>query len=177
METNFSLADTLVKLKSNSFVLNCKIPLGYAPGFPLVRMFNDKLLLQLPYWKCVVVGDKGKSQVYPIKYVITFELPNLTPVAFNNLAYDELYKRVTFDKSIAFFPSESNKGITKNEYNCLKKSTYEQYDRYINSVLLGTKYSDNDYNSFKHLLSRMIEPCHLETYSKLNTDFYNKFLR
>ena len=38
-------------LKSNDFFLNCKIPLGYTAGFPILQIKNGSLCVTFPYVK------------------------------------------------------------------------------------------------------------------------------
>lgn len=177
MEREISLADILSKLKTNPFVLNCRMPIGYAAGIPMIEIVRDRILLQVPYWKCIVTGEKGKNLVYPIKYIITLEFPSLRPVKFTNLAYENSFSNTEFDKVVGLFPSPNLKGVTKAQYEQLKISLYEQFDKYINSKIQKTEYSDVDREAFKSLLTKMIEPCHLGFYSNANINFYEEFLK
>lgn len=163
-------------LKTNDFVLNCKIPMGYSHGLPILQIKNGCLCVTFPYLKYQTTGEVDKTLVFPIKYAITLELPTEKIVCFEDYEYKDVFKNIDFDKPVGFFRHEAIKLYDKKQYNEFRRELMGEYDKVINSILRNTDYTFSDEKRMRELLQLLIEPSLLPMYRAIDSDFYEKYL-
>ena len=161
---------------STDFAAQCAIPLGYNIGLPVLSIRNGKPTLILPFLKYKITGEVDKTLIYPIRYTVTVNLPNVNPVAFENLEYNRVFSKVDFAKPVGYFRHEAIKALTRKEYVDAKNKLYTRYDRLIAAALDEKEPSATDVAEFRELISTIIEPSLKPIYKALDKDFYDKYL-
>lgn len=171
-----SVKEILNTLKSNEFVLNCQMPLSYVPGLPLLQIKNGNLCLMVPFLRYKVTGQPDKTLVYPIRYTVTFVLPEKQAVDFSDLKYNSRYSKVNFDAPVGLFRHEAVKHMSKQEYKQARTELLAHYDKVIDALLNDAPYTQEDEQAMASLLHTLVEPSLLPIYKALDEDFYNKYL-
>ena len=131
MEKQVNVSKILKSLKTNEFILNSRMPLGYGFGIPILQIKNDNLCMVIPYLKYQITGEVDKTLVYPIRNTFTMILPEQTFIGFEDLRFDKRYAKLNFSKPVGTFRHESIKHLTKQEYADLKQELYSLYDKLI----------------------------------------------
>lgn len=163
-------------LKKNDFLLNCKIPMGYSHGIPILQIKNGCLCVCFPYLKYQTTGEVDKTLVFPIRYAVTLELPTEKIVGFEDYEYKDIFKNIDFDKPAGFFRHDAIKKYNKQQYAALRKELMGEYDKVINAVLGNAEYRFSDEQRMRELLQLLLEPSLLPMYRAIDSDFYNKYL-
>jgi len=171
-----SISAILKETKTNSFILNCEMPLGYAPVLPLLKIVNDQLCLVVPFARYKMTGEPDRTLVYPIRYAVTLVLPENRPVAFQNLAFEERFAQVQFSNPVGYFRHEAIKHLKKAEYQALRAELLSLYDKLAGALLGEGEYTDQDEERMQTLLKMLVEPSLLPFYKALDEDFYRKYL-
>lgn len=175
MKNKINIAETIKEIKTSGFLLNCKLPLGYISGLPMLQIKNDRLCLVIPYLRYKVTGEVDKTLVFPIKYTVTISLPDKSVIGFENLSFNPAFKEVDFTKPIGLFRHEAIRQYSKTEYKKKRAELFSMYDKLANAILYGEEYSDLEFAGFRALLNIMIEPSLKPIYKALDTDFYNTY--
>lgn len=176
MTNQINVKDILRGTKSDSFILNCNMPMGYSAGLPILHIRNEELCLTIPFLKYRVTGQVDKTLVYPIRYTTTMLLPEKTFIEFRNLAYQPRFQKVDFSKPVGLFRHEAVKHLTKQEYQSARDELLGLYDKVIRALLYGEEYGAQEEQRMKQLLQMLVEPSLLPIYKALDGDFYNKYL-
>lgn len=175
MENQVNVKDILQGMKSNPFVLNCNMPMGYAPGLPILHIRNEELCLTVPFLKYRVTGQVDQTLVYPIRYTVTMVLPEKRVVEFHDLSLQTRFRKVDFSKAVGLFRHEAIKNLNKQEYQNARNALLRQYDKVIDALLYDGEYSADDEYRMRQLLQLLTEPSLLPIYKALDGDFYNKY--
>lgn len=176
MNNRFSTQDLIKKLKTNAFILNSSMPMGYVPGLPILCILNGNLCMKIPFLKYKVTGEVDKTIVYPTKYVATVTIPEQQIVAFEDLSLKDTFAKVSFTEPIGIFRHEAVKDLDKLAYNNLRSALYEEYDKIIESLINGKEYHLNDEVKFRSLLNTILEPSLRPFYKAIDKDFANKYI-
>lgn len=176
MENKFSLLNILTDLKSNPVIAG-SIPLGYTYGYPILSNIKDELCLKVPFLRYKITGEIDRTLVFPIRYVATFTLPEMKLINLDDLYYCKAFFKIEFNKPCGLFRHEQIKGLTKEEYNKARRYLFQLYDKAIMSMLKGTEFTQEDSKMLKGILRGIIEPSLLPMYEKLDTKFYNSYLK
>lgn len=196
MKEKFNLKKLLKQITTSPYILNCNMPLGYVAGYPIIKKVRGKVCIVIPYLKYKVTSMPDKTQVFPIKYTVTFapaaldSEKKLVPsnvekketlcghfVGFEDLSYNPIFDPVDFTKPIGFFRHKAVKDLSKEEYSMLRDELYGLYDKIINAELNGDEIEISDKYSFKQLISKLLEPSLLYMYKMIDEEFYNRYLR
>lgn len=177
MEKEVCIAEIIKKLKTCDFVLNCKMPMGYVYGYPILQIKNGSLCMKVPFLRYKVTGKPDKTLVFPIRYSVTMELPEERIVEFSDFAFDNRFADVDFEKAVGLFKHESIKDLTKKEYEAKRAELFGLYDKLIASLLYGKEFTAEDNKKMKSMLQLLVEPSLLPEYKVLDKDFYNNYLR
>lgn len=177
MNNEVCIAKTLKKMKSNDFVLNCKMAQGYVYGYPILQIRNGSLCLKVPFLRYKVTGVPDKTLVFPIRYTISMELPEERYVDFTDLAYDNRFSEVDFNKAIGLFRHEAVKDLNKKQYEEKRSELFSIYDKLALSLLGEGEFTAEDDKRYRQLLRMLTEPSLLPIYKVLDKDFYEKYLR
>lgn len=176
MNKGFSTEALIKKLKTNAFILNSSMPMGYVPGLPILCILNGNLCMKIPFLKYKVTGEIDKTFVYPTKYVATVTIPENQVVAFEDLSLKETFAKVSFSAPIGTFRHEAVKDLDKTAYDNLRSTLYEEYDKIVESLINGKEYSSNDEIKFRSLLNTILEPSLRPFYKAIDNDFANKYI-
>ncbi len=176
MKNTINTAEIIKEVKTSEFLLNCRLPLGYVSGYPILQIKNDRLCMLIPYLKYRTTGEVDKTLVYPIKYTLTVSLPDKKFIGFEDLAFNPVFGKVDFNKPIGLFRHDSIKDLNKTEYRTKKSELYSMYDLAANAVLGTADYSDEDAEEFSQLLSALLEPSLKPIYKVLDADFYASYI-
>ena len=176
MNSTFSTEKFLSSLKSNKFVLG-NIPIGYVKGLPILNIKNGNLCMVVPFLKYKITGEVDNTFVYPIHYAITFSIPEGTIVGFEDLAFNESFNNVKFTEPIGTFRHDAVKSMDKEGFQALKSSLYEEYDKIVSFLTLGTQYTHEDEIRFISLINTILEPSLHPFYMALDKNFATKYLK
>lgn len=151
------------------------IPIGYNPGIPMLSVKEDNLCLIIPYLRYKITGEKDKTLVFPIRYVVDYVVPEFQLVKFEDLAFNQAYDKVDFDKPCGYFRHKAIEDITQKEYQFLRETTLYGFDKVADVLLNGQLYTVADYNTMACQLQKIVEPSLWGFYRVLAPDFYNKY--
>lgn len=176
MNTQFSTKALIKKLKTNAFILNSSMPMGYVPGLPILCILNGNLCMKVPFLKYKVTGEVDKTFVYPTRYVATVTVPEGQIAAFEDLSLHEAFAQVCFSDPIGTFRHEAIKDLDKAAYDNLRSTLYGEYDKIVNSLTTGQTYIPDDEIRFKKLFNTILEPSLRPFYRAIDSNFANKYI-
>lgn len=176
MENKFSVLNILKGLKSNPVIAG-SIPLGYTYGYPILSSINGELCMKVPFLRYKITGEVDKTLVFPIRYVVTFILPEMKLINLDDLSYRRAFSKIEFNKPCGLFRHEQIKGLTKEQYNQARIYLFQLYDKAIMSMLNETEFSQEDSMRMKKILEKIIEPSLFPMYEKIDAKFYNTYLK
>lgn len=176
MNNGFSTEALIKKLRTNAFILNSSMPMGYVPGLPILCILNGNLCMKIPFLKYKVTGKIDKTFVYPTRYVVTVMIPEEQIVAFDDLSLQRKFAKVSFLDPIGTFRHEAVKNLDKPAYDNLRSTLYKEYDKIVKSLISGNEYSSNDETKFMRLFNIVLEPSLRPFYKAIDNDFANKYI-
>ena len=176
MTKTFSTIDLFKKLKTNAFILNSRMPMGYVPGLPILCILNENLCMKVPFLKYKVTGKPDKTLVYPIRYVATIIIPEGHVVCFEDLALHKAFANMDFLAPIGTFRHEAVKDWDKKAYDNLRSDLLCAYDKIVNSLAFGDTYSADEERTFKDMFNRILEPSLRPFYKVIDPIFANKYI-
>lgn len=153
------------------------MPMGYVPGIPVLSVINDRLVAIVPYLRYKVTGVEDETLVFPIRYTVTYSLPDLAFVDFSDLMFDAKFGDVDFNKSIGKFRHQAIKDLDKNAYLELRTQTLLSLDKLAGMLLFDSPYSSADDVTLQKRMRRIVEPSLIKYYRAIEPDFYNKYLK
>lgn len=177
MNNGFSTETLIKRLKTNAFILNSSMPMGYVPNLPILCILNGNLCMKIPFLKYKVTGEIDKTFVYPVRYVATVIIPEEQVVAFEDLSLQKSFANVIFSDPIGTFRHDAIKDYDKRAYDNLRSSLYEEYDKIVESLVNeGKGYSSDDEIKFKSLFNTILEPSLHPFYKAIDIDFSKKYI-
>lgn len=176
MDNRISIEKIIKEIKTSDFVLNCKMPMGYSAGLPVLQIKNGSLCLMIPYLKYKVTGEVDKTLVFPIRYTVSLELPEQNIIGFADLSFDKNFEKLDFAKPIGLFRHNSIKAFSKAEYQSKRSELFALYNKLANALVYGEEFTDADDIKMRELLRLLVEPSLNPIYKALDKDFYNKYL-
>lgn len=177
MVSEISTEDIIKRLRKSDFILQCKLPLGYSSGLPILQIKNESLCLTVPYLQYKTTGQVDKTLVYPIRYAITLELPTENIVSFENYEYNDKFAKVDFNKPVGYFRHDAIKKYNKAQYKALRSELMKEYDKVIMAIFGEGEYTAEDEKKMSALLQLLTEPSLIPFYRAIDADFYNKYLK
>ena len=175
-DKKYCISKLLKTIKSRDEV-RLLLPLGYIPGMPIISIKNEQLVAMIPFLRYKKTGEKDRTLVYPIKYVLEYLIPEEKLVVFKDLSLDNNFANINFNQSIGFFRHDAIKSLDKEAYDSLRNEVLNQYDSIVNFLITGTGHEFIDERKFKNSLQMIIEPFLTYSYAKLDIDFYNKYIK
>ncbi len=163
-------------LKKSNFLLDCRLPMGYSQGLPILSIKNGCLCITFPYLKYQTTGEVDKTLVYPIRYAVTLELPTEKIIGYEDYEYRDAFKNIDFDKPVGLFRHKAIQQYDENQYNEIRKELMGEYDKVIQSILENADYTVSDEKRMRKLLQLLVEPSLLPMYQVIDIDFYKKYL-
>ena len=171
------LVSTLINDIRKREEIRLLMPMGYVPGVPMLSVINDRLVAIVPYLRYKVTGVEDETLVFPIRYTVTYSLPDMAFVNFSDLMFDKRFSDVEFNMSIGKFRHQAVKSLDKNAYQALRTETLYSLDKLADMLLFDSPYSSTDDITLQQQLQRIVEPSLRKFYSVIEPDFYNKYLK
>lgn len=176
MNNKFDLFEIIKKVRTPEFLKNCNIPLGYSAGLPIIQTLNSSLCITIPFLKYKITGKVDETLVYPIRYTLTFKLPQKLMVKFEDLSIHPAFRRVEFNKPVGLFRHDAIKSLTKTQYESEKNKLYDYYNKIIDSKLNSIPCENEIIQEFKRLLNTLVEPSIKVIYKVIDNAFYNEYM-
>ncbi len=148
------------------------LPLGYVNGYPVLTLKNDRICAVIPYLKYKKTGEVDKTQVYPIRYLITYAIKDGVIVALEDLKNSEMFRDFDFEKPVGLFRHDAIKELTKDEYTKKQQQLYALYDSFAEALIDKKDYPLQNIRNMKSLLSTLLEPSLKPFYKTLYPNFY-----
>ncbi len=164
-------------LKSGGFFLNCKIPMGYTAGFPILQIKNECLCVMFPFLRYQTTGVVDKTLVFPIRYLISMELPTEKIIGFEDCEYRADFQKIEFDKPVGYFRHDAVKQYNRKQYDAIYLELMDSYDKVANALLGNGTYTYAEEQRMTELLQIMVEPSLLPMYKAIDGDFYHKYFK
>lgn len=169
-----NISKFLKEAKTSTFQSGCRMPMGYTAGLPIISAKCGKVCLKVPFLRYKVTGVVDKTLVFPIKYVLSYSMPNMFPIGFADLDFNVIFRKVDFTKPIGYFRHDAIKTLSKSEYESKRKELMAMYDELANALINNEAFKKEA--EFKALLNMLIEPSLKPIYKVLDKEFYNKYL-
>lgn len=193
MKQAFDILRFIEKVKTSDIVTTT-VPLGYTPGFPVVRVENDNTFLIVPFLKYKITGVVDKTEIYPIRYVLTYKLNNLPSnklpeklllqtlyegklIKYEDLYYNKEFSDLRFDKPIGLFRHEAIQNLDKKEYTEKRNELFDLYNLMINANLSDEEFSIDKHSDYRKMLRLLLEPSLKYMYKVIDESFYDKYLK
>lgn len=175
MEKRIDLKRFLKELKTSPFVLGAEMPMGYSGGIPIFRILNGYLCLSVPFLKYRSTGETDKTLVYPIRYVVTYRLPEMTAAGFEDLSLDPQFDGIDFTKPIGLFRHEEIRHLNKKEYEKKRNELISLYEELADALIYDFDFSAEQQKKMAELIQMLAEPSLRPIYKVIGKDFYNKY--
>ena len=176
MTESINTLQLVTGLRSDRFFVGCNIPFGYSANFPIVQRINGRTVLTVPFLKYKTTGIPDKTLVFPLRYCISFTVPDKKFIRFEDLSYNQDFENVNFQNPIGYFRHDSIKSYTRSEYTQKKTELYMLYDIIIAASISGMQPSEEDAAAFSGLLTTLLEPALKPYYQAIDRNFYRKYL-
>jgi hypothetical protein len=147
---------------------NALIPGELVHGWPYVGIMNQRLCLNVPFYKRE--RRENGFYMYPISRVITYTYPTANTVRFQDLRYLKEYKAVDFSKPIEVFKHEAVKDFTAAEYREHVAALYAKYDELLESLMEDKDFTGED--EMRRLFRILMEPRMYPCYLALSRNFF-----
>ena len=148
------------------------MPLGYTCGYPVITVKHARACAVLPFLKYKVTGAVDKTQVFPIRFLVTYSVKDGVITAFEDLQENPAFEGVDFNEPVGLFRHDAIKELSKSEYKEKQQELYAMYDRFTEAVVAGEDYPAGELEKFHALLSKMTEPSLKPFYRALYPAFY-----
>lgn len=168
--------DILNSLRTNEFVLNSQIPMGYTPGLPMLSLQNGEPCLVIPYMKYQMTGTVDQTRVFPPRFVITVAVTKGTIVKYEDLAYDSHFEEVDFQKAVGLFRHASIRHLKKTEYTKMRQELYGLLDELASSMAGNIDFDDMDAMKLSRLFTLLLEPSVRPFYHAINKTFFETYI-
>ena len=168
--------EILKKLKTDSFVLHSTIPMGYAPGLPMIALRNGEPCLIIPYLKYLMTGKVDNTRIFPPKYVVTVAMSDGVIVKYEDLMFDTRFEEVDFKKPVGFFRHSAISHLSKVKYSEMRSEIYQLIDRLGESMSGKIDFDEIDERRFCKLYSILLEPSAKPFYHAIDKMFYETYI-
>ena len=168
--------EILKSLKTNSFILNSNIPMGYTPGIPMMTFRNEEPCLVIPFLKYQITGEVDKTRVFPPRYVIFVTIKNRIVVKYEDLIYNCRFEGINFEKPVGLFRHTAIRHLKKDEYNSMRRQLYSLLDRLACSMMREQEFDEIDSMSLKRLMGILLEPSIKPFYHAIDKSFFESYI-
>ena len=172
-----NLVSTLINDIRRREEIRLLMPMGYVPGIPMLSVVNDMLVVIVPYLRYKVTGVEDETLAFPIRYTVTYSLPDMAFVDFSDLMFDPRFGDVEFNKSIGMFRHQAIQELDKNAYQALRTDTLSSLDKLADMLLFDSPYSLTDDATLQEQLQTIVEPSLKNYYKTIEPVFFNKYLK
>lgn len=169
------ISDLFASLRSRPEV-RVLLPMGYTPGLPVFTVENDYLCVTFPWLRYKVTGEADKTHVFPVRYMLTYVLPECVCTRFEDLAYTPGYADADFSRPCGLFRHDAIKDLDRAGYEALRSRTLAGMDALASSLLDDTPLNPATEMQLEQDLKKIIEPSLMGQYRHLAPDFYKRYL-
>lgn len=169
--------EILKSLKTNEFLLNSNIPMGYTPGIPMLSLRNGVPCLVIPFLKYQMTGEVDKTRVFAPRFVITVVMNEGKVVKYEDLMYDSRFEEVDFRKPVGLFRHSSIRHLKKDDYNKMRNEIYELLDALSDSMIGKMEFDEMDAMKFSKLFSVLLEPSMKPFYHAIDKFFFETYIK
>jgi len=169
--------EILKSLKTNEFLLNSNIPMGYTPGIPMLSLRNGEPCLVIPFLKYQMTGEIDKTRVFAPRFVVTVVMNEGKVVKYEDLMYDSRFEEVDFRKPVGLFRHASIRHLKKEDYNKMRKDIYAMLDALSDSMMGKIEFDEMDSMKFNKLFSVLLEPSMKPFYHTIDKNFFETYIK
>lgn len=156
--------------------IEANVPMGYTPGLPVLNIINDNLCVEVPFLRYKVTGEKDRTLVYPVRYVATYLVPELTLVRFVDLAFTPEGEGTDFNRPVGMFRHAAIANLSRGEYDALRVSVLEDLGLLAAAMLGEAEMEADAHKRLRDNMSRLVEPSIIPFYRSVSPDFSDKYI-
>lgn len=177
MEQKISVSEFRKALSKSDFLLQCRMPLGYSQGLPILRRDNEagRMILETPFLRYQITGKEDETLVYPIRYTISAEMPSGRILSFKRLEESSRFAGVDFSKPIGRFRHARLSKFSKMECGSLIEALFQSYDVIIHAGG-NEKECRKAVEEAMALIDVLLTPELRRFYRQLDEEFYNNYI-
>lgn len=169
--------EILKSLKTNVFLLNSNIPMGYTPGIPMLSLRHGVPCLVIPFLKYQMTGETDKTRVFAPRFVVTVVMNEGTIVKYEDLMYDSRFEEIDFRKPVGLFRHLSIRHLQKDDYNKMRNNIYALLDALSDSMIGKMEFDEMDAMKFNKLFSVLLEPSLKPFYHAIDKTFFETYIK
>ena len=169
--------EILKSLKTNEFLLNSSIPMGYTPGIPMLSLRNGEPCLVIPFLKYQMTGEIDKTRVFAPRFVVTVTMNEGKVVKYEDLMYDSRFEEIDFRKPVGLFRHSSIRQLKKDDYNKVRSEIYTLLDALSDSMTGKMEFDEMDAMKFNKLFSVLLEPSMKPFYHAIDKSFFETYIK
>ena len=169
--------EILKRMKTNEFLLNSNIPMGYNPGIPMLSLRNGDPCLIIPFLKYQMTGEIDKTRVFAPRFVVTVTANDGKIVKYEDLMYDSRFEEVDFRKPVGLFRHSSIRHLKKEDYNKMRKEIYALLDALSDSMTGKMEFDEMDAMKLNKKLSILLEPSMKPFYHAIDKTFFETYIK
>ena len=169
--------EILKNLKTNEFLLNSNIPMGYTPGIPMLSLCNGGPCLVIPFLKYQLTGEIDKTRVFAPRFVVTVVVNDGKVVKYEDLMYDSRFEEVDFRKPVGLFRHSSVRHLKKEDYNKMRNEIYALLDALSDSMIGKMEFDEMDAMKLNKLFSVLLEPSMKPFYHAIDKTFFETYIK
>ena len=169
--------EILKNLKTNEFLLNSNIPMGYTPGIPMLSLHNGEPCLVIPFLKYQMTGEIDKTRVFAPRFVVTVVMNEGKVVKYEDLMYDSRFEEVDFKKPVGLFRHSSISHLKKDDYRKMRNEIYSLLDALGDSIIGKMEFDEMDAMKFNKLFSVLLEPSMKPFYHAIDKSFFETYIK
>lgn len=169
--------EIIKKIKTNTFLLNSPMPMGYTSGIPMISLRNGEPCLIIPFLRYQMTGEVDKTRVYAPRFIVTVTKNKVGVVKYEDLMYDIRFEEVDFGKPIGLFRHTAIMHLKKDEYNKLRNELYALLDSLGDSMTGKIEFDEMDSLKLNKLLSVLLEPSLKPFYHAIDKTFYETYIK
>ncbi|MCR4784919.1 MAG: hypothetical protein K6A35_10485 [bacterium] len=162
-------------LRHSELYRQCRLPLEYSEGLPMLEKVGQRVLLQIPYLCYRITGQKDRTLVYPLRYLITLELPSGKMVRFADLSLEVRFAKVDFARPVGLFRHEAVRHLNRAQYRQQRSELLKLYGVIAQALLEGNEPGAQHVQQMSDLLKMLLEPSLWPMYVVINEDFCQRF--
>lgn len=165
--------DIVKEFDSSEFRKN-SIPMGYAQGWPAVRIYNGTMLLTVPYFRRQI--EKERAALYPIYCSVTFPLSNPTHIMdYTVYPLQKDWYDVDYKNPAGYFEMKNNAVFENSaDYRNQCAKLYGLYSQFCLSAQKKEPFVN--YAQMAELMQKLLEPALRPYYLRINSGFYKHFI-
>lgn len=168
--------EILKSIKTNEFLLNSNIPIGYTPGIPMLSLRNGEPCLVLPFLKYLMTGEVDKTRVFAPRFVVTVTMNKGNIVTYEDLMYDSRFEEVDFKKPVGLFRHTAIRHLKKDEYYKARNEYYSLLDCLCSSMMGKMEFDEMDSMKLSKLFAVLLEPSVKPFYHAIDKTFFETYL-